>query len=50
MIPGISLLIGVIFLIWYMRKNLTVIDKTDPENTQFVCDLKQLQMRLKNEK
>jgi len=47
MISGISLLIGVIFLIWYVRKNLIVIDKTNPENTQFVCDLKQLQERLK---
>lgn len=33
-----------------VRINLIVIDKTDPENTQFVCDLKQMQMRLKNEK
>jgi len=47
MIPGISLLIGVIFLIWYVKRNLIVIDKTDPEQTQFVCDLKQMQMRHK---
>jgi len=47
MIPGISLLIGVIFLIWYVRKNLIVIDKTNPENTQTILDLKQLQERIK---
>ena len=47
MIPGISLLIGVIFLIWYLKRNLIVIDKRDPSNTQFVCDLKQLQERIK---
>jgi len=47
MIPGISLLIGVIFLIWYVKRNLIVIDKTDPENIQTILDLKQLQEKLK---
>ena len=47
MISGISLLIGVIFLIWYVKRNLIVIDKRDPEQTQIILDLKMLQERIK---
>jgi hypothetical protein len=47
MIPCISLIIGVTFLIFYICKNTTVIDKRDPENIQLILDLKQLQERIK---
>lgn len=38
---------GIIYLIYYAVNNFKVIDKTDPKQTQLVCDIKQLQERLK---
>ena len=47
MIPCISLIIGVTFLIFYICKNTTVIDKRDPESIQAILDLKMMQERFK---
>jgi hypothetical protein len=48
MISLTALITGVIILILYIKKNTIVINKSDPENTQFLIDLRMMQMKKKD--
>jgi len=45
MVSLITGIVGLILFVIYIKRNISIIDKTDPENSQKVMDLKQLLLK-----